>query len=134
MNDEEEFFRAFTVPAHRARFLSLLESKKGRDKLVRLLDHFDESNFQHAMRIPVDQQAAFEIEKLLRRKGSFEICHIMSTNHESDQKKLPLDHALKATIGNGFGTIISCIPGKLAYFEGEEPNERYILELPVLGI
>jgi len=28
------------------------------------------------------------------------------------------------------GTFISCIPGKLAYFEGEGLNERYILERP----
>jgi len=24
--------------------------------------------------------------------------------------------------------FLSCIPGKLGYFEGEERNERYILE------
>jgi hypothetical protein len=25
------------------------------------------------------------------------------------------------------GTFLSCIPGQLAYFEGEEAGERYIL-------
>ena len=38
--------------------------------------------------------------------------------------------ALEKTVGTGSGTIISCIAGKLAYFEGEEQNQRYILERP----
>jgi hypothetical protein len=39
---------------------------------------------------------------------------------------MDLEMALKTTIGYGMGTIISCIPGKLAYFEDEE--QRYILQ------
>ena len=34
------------------------------------------------------------------------------------------------TAGYGFGTIISCNPGVLAYFEGEEPGDRIILRKP----
>ena len=26
------------------------------------------------------------------------------------------------------GTIISCVPGRLAYFEGEAPKNRFILQ------
>ena len=37
-----------------------------------------------------------------------------------------LSEALAEVIGRGMGTFISCLPGKLAYFEGEERNERYI--------
>jgi hypothetical protein len=39
-----------------------------------------------------------------------------------------LHQALQETIGQGYGTLISCIPGKLAYFEGEEVNHRFILK------
>ena len=34
--------------------------------------------------------------------------------------------ALKETVGYGIGTVISCMPGKLAYFEGEL-RERFLL-------
>jgi hypothetical protein len=34
--------------------------------------------------------------------------------------------ALKEVVGYGMGTLISCIPGRLAYFESED--ERYILQ------
>jgi len=27
----------------------------------------------------------------------------------------------------GNGTLLSCIPGRLGYFEGEDPGERYVL-------
>ena len=36
--------------------------------------------------------------------------------------------ALEKIVGLRMGAFISCIPGVLAYFEGEETNERYILE------
>ncbi len=41
-----------------------------------------------------------------------------------------LTDALAAVVGRGFGTILVCIPGSLAYYEGEDPGERYILERP----
>lgn len=39
---------------------------------------------------------------------------------------MDLSDALIQVIGRGQGTFISCIPGELAYFEGEEPRERHI--------
>jgi len=40
---------------------------------------------------------------------------------------MELERALSETVGLGFGTAISCIPGELAYFEAEDPGERYLL-------
>jgi hypothetical protein len=39
---------------------------------------------------------------------------------------MDLGAALEETIGYQMGTFISCIPGKLAYFDDE--SSRYILE------
>src|SRR5687768_17538784 len=36
--------------------------------------------------------------------------------------------ASDAVVGRGMGTFISCVPGKLAHFEGDERDERYIFE------
>jgi hypothetical protein len=30
-------------------------------------------------------------------------------------------------VGRGMGTLISCVPGQLAFFEGEGPSHRCIL-------
>jgi hypothetical protein len=40
---------------------------------------------------------------------------------------MELEKALAEIIGQGMGTFISCIPGKLGYFEGEDPGERYLV-------
>jgi len=39
---------------------------------------------------------------------------------------MDLLEALDAVIGSGQGTFVSCIAGKLAYFESEDLGERYI--------
>jgi len=36
--------------------------------------------------------------------------------------------ALDAIVGAGFGTLVSCVPGRLGYFEGEGQGKRYLLE------
>ena len=40
---------------------------------------------------------------------------------------MPLRDALEGTIGQGMGTIICCVPGRLAYFEGEDMGARFVL-------
>jgi hypothetical protein len=41
---------------------------------------------------------------------------------------MTLDVALDAVVGRGMGAFLSCIPGRLAFFEAEGPGERYILD------
>lgn len=131
MNHELELVKAFITPLKRSRYLSLLESSKGRLKLIKGLDHFDDLDMRYAKLIPGGQQSVDDIERLLKKKGAPAICHVMSVNSEIDNQEVLLCKALEETVGRGMGTLISCVPGKLAYFENEEPNERYILERSV---
>ena len=129
MNAHEEMFaRNFINPKKRDRYLSLLDTPKGRSKVVHGLDHCEDIDRRYANQLPVNQQNPNAIEKILRQKGAPEVCHVMSANPEIDGKDMPLGEALKKTIGMGMGTLISCIPGRLAYFEYEDAGERYILE------
>jgi hypothetical protein len=43
-----------------------------------------------------------------------------------DEKELPLFEALTQIVGRGMGTVLSCLPGRLAFVETED--ERFILE------
>ena len=45
----------------------------------------------------------------------------------SDKEEIDLMIALEKTVGHDAGTIISCIPGKLAFWESDDMNYRYIL-------
>lgn len=129
MNVHEEMFaRNFITPKKRERYLSLLGTAKGRAKLAHALNHCGDIDMRSAKLVPVGQQYVESIEKILRQKGAPETCHVMSSNPATDEEDMPLREALKETIGRGMGTLISCIPGKLAYFEYEDAGERYILE------
>jgi len=50
----------------------------------------------------------------------------MSSSTELDGQELDLAEALKGIFGQDSGAFISCIPGKLGYFECEDPGYRYI--------
>ena len=59
---------------------------------------------------------------------------MMSSGEELDGRELDLAEALREVIGKGFGTLISCLPGRLAYFEGEAPTHRYICPREVKSV
>jgi hypothetical protein len=39
-----------------------------------------------------------------------------------------LEETLRVVVGRGMDAFVSSLPGRLAYFEGEEAGERYLLE------
>jgi hypothetical protein len=125
---EEQFARSFIVPKKRDRYLTLLESKRGRAKLLDGLNHCRDLDSSCATLIPSNQQSDSSIESLLRRKGAPETCYVMSDNRDIDGREMSLSDALTETVGMGAGTFISCVPGKLGYFELEGFDGRYILE------
>lgn len=125
---ESEFARNFIVPEKRARYLSLLESKHGRKKILNGFNHCRDLDPRFAKRIPANQDSDPAIEALLRQKGAPDTCYVMSDNSDIDGREMPLTEALLKTVAMDSGTLISCIPGKLAYFEMEGFDGRYILE------
>jgi hypothetical protein len=124
---EELFVKSFIVPAKRERYLSFLSNDKHRRKLLDNLDHLYDLNKTKVIDILPDQQTAQSICRLMREKGGGENCYVISTNWELDGKELSLREALEGIVGSGFGSYVSCIAGKLGYYEGEKAGERYIL-------
>jgi len=51
---------------------------------------------------------------------------VVSEDSRIDSKQMPLLTALEQVVGYGMGTLISCIRGRLAYFENED--QRCLLE------
>jgi len=125
---ESEFARNFVVPEKRARYLSLLESKNGRKKILNGFNHCRDLDPRFARLIPSNQDSAASIEVLLRQKGAPDTCYVMSDNPDIDGREMALTDALLETVAMDAGTLISCIPGKLAYFEMEGFDGRFILE------
>jgi hypothetical protein len=110
----------------RKRYVEFLTTPKRRRKLLAQLPHFKHWNPLYCVQILPSHQHPNEILELLTMKGAGPTCWVISEDSDLDAREMGLRDALKETIGQGMGTILSCVPGKLAYFEDEE--DRYILQ------
>jgi hypothetical protein len=126
MNHEEALVKAFILPVRQERYLDFLKSPKKRAKFLAQLSHFKHLNPKFLVRIPRNQQNPTSLVKLLAGKGAGPNCWVMSEDSALDGKEMELEAALKEIIGRQMGTFLSCVPGRLAYFEDEDG--RYILE------
>ena len=118
---------SFVVAEKRARYLSLLGSERGRRKIVAGFPHCRDLDSRFAQRIPDNRQSAQSIETLLKSKGAPKTCYVMSEDTSLDGREMDLSAALSEIVGMDAGALVSCIPGKLAYFEMEGLSERYLL-------
>ena len=64
----------------------------------------------------------------MQKRHSPTIVFAISEDPRLDQREFPLLEALKQIVGSGMGTVLSCLPGRLAFVETED--ERFILERP----
>jgi hypothetical protein len=128
LNPHEELFaRKFVVANRRSRYLLLLSSDRGRKKILAGFHHCRDLDSRFAQRIPGNQQSAQSIEALLKSKGAPKTCYVISEDASIDAREMDLSTALSEIVGMDFGSLVSCIPGKLAYFEMEGLGERYLL-------
>lgn len=123
---EEALIRTFFVREQRARYLTRMANLKTRPKMVREFAHFYDLDPRFAHRIPSHLQTVDGIERLLKERGAPAVCHVMGETG-LDGRDVPLREALQAVVDRPWGTFISCMPGTLVYFAGEDPNEHYIL-------
>ena len=125
MNHEEAVIKAFIRSNRQERFLRFLSDPKRRGEFTSSLAHFKGLNHKYVLRIPANQQKPSSLANLLASMGAGSKCWVISENLDVDGREMDLHTALAKTIGYGMGTIISCVPGRLAYFEDEDV--RYIL-------
>jgi hypothetical protein len=121
-----ETISAFVIKQKRDRYIEKISSTKKRRELVKSLAHFSDFDPRFIVRIAPSSQHALNIESLLRAKGAPETCFAISEMTSIDSKFVSLADALKSTIGYQMGTILCCIPGRVAFFENED--SRFILE------
>jgi hypothetical protein len=125
---EQGFVETFIPPGRRDRFLAALANPKSRAIFNRELHH-PKSSFllsEYIEQIVPSQHYTRFIAPKLRSMGATDQCWVFGNYIDGQQMKL--EEALDALIGIGSGTIISCIPGKLAFFENED--SRVILRQP----
>ncbi len=126
---EEAFVESFVQSTRRERTLLCLANAKKRRKFVDEFAHHGTYILapECLRSIKPSQQHPDLIYAILRSLGAPDTCHLISEDSNFDGKEMELLAALKQIVGCGTGTVISCRPGRLGYFEGEL-RERYILQ------
>jgi len=127
---ERKFIEAFAAKNKRQRLLDFFASEKNRWKGLLELEHFhpDILDARCAESIPRSESTPDNISRLLKRKGAPADCYVFSNCKELDRRSMVLDEAIRAVHGVGIGTVVSCIPGELAFYEGELFPDEYILQ------
>ena len=125
---EQAFVQSFVQRARRERVLLCLANTKKRSKFVHEFAHHGTHILapECLRSIKPSQQNPDSICAILRGLGAPGTCHVISES-SFDGEEMELLAALKEVVGYGMGTVISCLPGQLGYFEGEV-RERYILQ------
>jgi hypothetical protein len=126
VRDERSLITAFIHRRKRDRYGEMLSNPKSRAKFIRLLAHFGDFDSKYRVPLPGYKHFADRVLVELEKRQSAKIAYVISEDPRLDQKELPLVEALPRIVGSGMGTILCCIPGRLAFVETEE--ERFILE------
>ncbi|MDH3359854.1 MAG: hypothetical protein OEL55_03200 [Desulfobulbaceae bacterium] len=125
MNEhEKKTIKTFFQRNRQERYLSSSPNSKQRTKWLQKLNHTPGLNENYIQKT----NRKTDIYQELKAKGAPGECFVISCSEELNLKTLPLTEALMQTEQLGWGTIISCIPGQLAYYHGELGEGKAILE------
>jgi len=125
---EAAFAQAFLASGKRARFIQLLADPKRRPEILGCLDRDLPYMPGFANEVPGAQDFPEELEKLLIAKGAGPTCRVIAKDLKADGRDLPLGEALRLVCLSGSGAILSCRPGRLAYYRPEAPAPGLLLE------
>lgn len=124
MNEhEEKFIASFILKEKRHRWQTQMGNPQKRAAHLVRLNHLHDLDEKYVTWLPSNT----DIEQLLLREGSPANGYIFSDSKGIDGKFLQLDDAVDHTMRGGWGTIISCIPGRLAYYYDECGDRRALL-------
>lgn len=121
---EESLIRSFILSERRPRWLQCLQSSKKRAQILDNLNHCCDIDDRYALTIPSNA----DVNKLLESRRAPSICYVLSDNHEIDGLELLLTEAIEKVKLGGWGTLIGCIPNRLAYYYDECGERQMILE------
>lgn len=110
----------------RDRYREFLSDVKLRGKFTSRLAHFADFDPRYRLPIPSNKLFVNNIASELQKRHSPRVVFAISEDPTLDQSEILLLDALNRVVGRGMGTVISCIPGRLAFVETED--ERFILE------
>jgi hypothetical protein len=123
IDHEEQTIKAFMLKERRDRYLFFLGNNKRRKAVLDRLNHCKDFDERFMQWLPSNA----DIVNILLKAGSPSEVYVISDSI-IDGKTMTLSDAIHETSMTGSGTIVSCIPGKLAYYYDEVGERRGILK------
>lgn len=125
--DEAAFIRSFVNPDRQERWLSALASEKHRDKILHRLADARDLRPERMTLLDRQLNSPDAIWRHFAALGAKATCHALSEDATLDGRDLSSTEALQECVGQGLGTVISFLPGRLCFFEEETPGKRWVL-------
>jgi hypothetical protein len=100
-----------------------LASSKRRKAFLDQLNHCRDIDERYATPLGSITEAMSELQS----RGAPAVCHVISDIAAIDGQDLPLRAAIERAELEGWGTLICCVPGRLAYYIDEAGSQRRLL-------
>ena len=125
MNEhEKQTISAFILKEKRPRYRLILDDPQRRASGLDRLNHCRDLDPKYVTWL----RSNAAVVELLREAGSPETVYVISSTAAIDGQLLPLQAAVEGASLGGWGTIISCVPGRLAYYYDEVGERRALLQ------
>ncbi|QIL78172.1 MULTISPECIES: hypothetical protein [Hymenobacter] len=122
------FLESFLNKHSKKQWLDQVNRAKPSDNLLRGMDalprEFDERYCVKLAKGSKQQDIAFVNQALARYKLT--TCYVLSAYAPLHEQTMTISEALDTIVGDSSTTLISFIAGKVAYFEGHSPGDRYL--------
>lgn len=123
---ESGLVNGFILSARRERVSTLMTPRRRAD-LRRALPHFKWFEEKFARSLKPEEQSQAALAQLLRARGAGKACYLLSVRKDLDGSFMELEAALDEVVAMGEPTIVSFVPGKLAYYEDEWARDSLLL-------
>ena len=131
MNDHELGFLTFLAEPTKRRMETLLELGEKRRADVRdLLHHSVRLDTRFCQHLNGGEAFTNWVEAALQKRGAPSTCYVLAVDKGLDGREMPLRSALANVIGMGDAGFISCIPGRLGFYEYSAAQSSYLLHRP----
>jgi hypothetical protein len=120
---EEQLIATFIVKEKRDRYRAKLSDSTKRTRFLDRLNHTLDLDERFAHWLPSNAP----VVDLLREHGAPDSCYVLSADRALDGREMQLSDAVAEAAMRGWGTLISCVPAKLAYYYDECGERRALL-------
>lgn len=128
LNEHEVGFLNFLAEPNRGRVSTLLNLGPRRRKDLReLLDHKIKLDQRFAQAVVGYQHSPEQIHKKLISLGAPQMCWMLSADPGLDAHQISLAEGITSLLDSMSGGFVSCVPGRLGFFQYETPGSGFLL-------